>query len=191
MTAILLLPLFLFFSLPIACLVALRGGSPIYGHFRVGWNAKPFRCYKFRTMVVEAEDQLQAILERDPAARLEWLERFKLENDPRVTPLGRLLRDTNLDEIPQIWNVLRGEMSWVGPRPIVPDELDKYGAHLSSYVACRPGITGLWQIKRRKSTTYDDRVAYDVEYVRNWSIARDIMILIRTAPWMFGPRDRG
>ncbi|HEY3637844.1 MAG TPA: sugar transferase [Rhizomicrobium sp.] len=188
--SILLLPLVAILSVPIACLVALGGGSPIYGHLRVGWNGRPFRCYKFRTMVAEAEDELQAILERDPAARLQWLERFKLENDPRVTPLGRVLRYTSLDEIPQIWNVLCGEMSWVGPRPVIQDELSKYGSQISSYFACRPGVTGLWQIRRHSNTTYDERVAFDVDYAGNWSTARDIVILVRTIPSMFAARER-
>ncbi len=186
----LLLPLAAILSLPVACLVALGGGSPIYGHLRVGWNGKLFRCYKFRTMVVEAEDELQAILERDPAARIQWLERFKLANDPRVTPLGRFLRSTSLDEIPQIWNVLRGEMSWVGPRPVILDELAKYGSQVSAYLACRPGITGLWQVRRRSDTTYDQRVAFDVEYARTRTVARDLAILCQTIPCLFAARDR-
>ena len=188
--SILLLPLAAILSLPIACLVMFGGGSPIYGHLRVGRNGKLFRCYKFRTMIAEAEDELQMILERDPAARLQWLEQFKLENDPRVTRLGRFLRHTGLDEIPQIWNVLRGEMSWVGPRPVTVDELVKYGAQVSIYLACRPGITGLWQIRRRNGTAYEERVAFDVEYARNWSLAADFAILCRTIPSMFAARER-
>jgi lipopolysaccharide/colanic/teichoic acid biosynthesis glycosyltransferase len=183
--SMLLLPVVAILSLPIVCLVALNGGSPIYGHLRVGRNGKFFRCYKFRTMVSEAEDELQALFERDPAARLQWLDRFKLENDPRVTPLGRFLRDTSLDEIPQIWNVLRGDMSWVGPRPVIVDELTKYGAQVSSYFACRPGVTGLWQIRRRAETTYDQRVAFDVEYAGQWTLAGDIAILCLTIPTLF------
>lgn len=140
--------------------------------------------------MTEAEDELQALFERDPASRLQWLERFKLENDPRVTPLGRFLRKTCLDEIPQIWNVLCGEMSWVGPRPVIVDELAKYGSQLPAYLACRPGITGLWQIRRRIDTSYDQRVAFDVEYVRNWSIVRDIVILCLTIPSILAARGR-
>jgi exopolysaccharide production protein ExoY len=188
--SILLLPLVAVLSLPIACLVGLGGGSPIYGHLRVGWNGKLFRCYKFRTMVAEAEDELQAILERDPTARMQWVERFKLENDPRVTPLGRILRYTSLDEIPQIWNVLCGEMSWVGPRPVILDELDKYGSQVSAYLACRPGVTGLWQIRRSGNTTYDQRVAFDVEYVHNRTIGGDFAILCLTIPCLFATRER-
>jgi exopolysaccharide production protein ExoY len=188
--SIILLPLAAIVALPIVCLIALDGRSPIYGQLRVGWNGKIFRCYKLRTMVAGAEDELRAILDRNPAARLEWFERFKLENDPRVTPLGRFLRYTNLDEIPQIWNVLRAEMSWVGPRPVIPDELAKYGAKVSAYLACRPGITGLWQIHRRTDTTYDQRVAFDVEYVRTRTVGRDIAILCLTIPYMLAVRDR-
>jgi undecaprenyl-phosphate galactose phosphotransferase len=188
--SILLLPLAAILSLPIACLVAIHGGSPIYGHLRVGWNGKLFSCYKFRTMVAEAEDELQAILERDPEARLQWLERFKLENDPRVTSLGRFLRYTSLDEIPQLWNVLCGEMSWVGPRPVIPDELAKYGTQVSSYLVCRPGVTGLWQIRRHRNTSYNERVAFDVEYARHRTAARDLAILFLTIPCLFAARDR-
>jgi lipopolysaccharide/colanic/teichoic acid biosynthesis glycosyltransferase len=135
-------------------------------------------------MTVEAEHALDAILEHDEIARRQWLDRFKLENDPRVTPLGRWLRKTYLDEIPQIWNVLRGDMSWVGPRPIVTEETDKYGNFLSAYLACRPGITGLWQINRRSDTTYAERVAMDDQYARKWSVPRDLAILLLTIPRM-------
>jgi exopolysaccharide production protein ExoY len=178
----LLLPLVAFVGFPIACLVALNGGNPIYGHTRVGWNGRLFCCYKFRTMNAEAEHELQSILEQDEVARLQWLDRFKLENDPRVTPLGRWLRRTYLDEIPQVWNVLRGDMSWVGPRPIVPAEMRKYEAFPSAYLACRPGVSGLWQIKRRSDTTYMQRVDFDVQYARKWSAARDLMIMLLTIP---------
>jgi undecaprenyl-phosphate galactose phosphotransferase len=188
--SILLLPLATILSLPIACLIALDGGPPIYGHLRVGRNGKLFRCYKFRTMMPKAEDELHAVFERDPAARLQWFERFKLENDPRITPFGRFLRSTCLDEIPQIWNVLRGEMSWVGPRPVILDELAKYGSQVPIYLACRPGITGLWQIRRRIDTSYAQRVAFDVEYARNGSIMRDIMILCLTVPSILAARGR-
>lgn len=180
--SLLLLPIAALVAVPIACLVALDGGSPIYSHTRVGWNGRLFRCYKFRTMYVEAEHSLQRILEQDEMARQEWLDRFKLENDPRVTPLGQWLRKTYLDEIPQIWNVLKGEMSWVGPRPVIPAEMCKYGALQSAYLCCRPGVSGLWQINRRNETTYGQRVDFDVQYARKWSAARDIMIMLLTIP---------
>jgi len=178
----LLLPLAALIGVPIACAVALNGGNPIYGHTRVGRDGRLFRCYKFRTMSAEAELELQIILQQDEVARQQWLDRFKLENDPRVTPLGRWLRRTYLDEIPQVWNVLRGDMSWVGPRPIVPAEMHKYGAFLSAYLACRPGVSGLWQIKRRSDTTYMQRVEFDVQYARKWSAVRDLMIMLLTIP---------
>lgn len=178
----LLLPVAAVVGVPIACLVALNGGEPIYGHTRVGWNGRPFRCYKFRTMNVEAESALERILEHDETARQQWLDRFKLENDPRVTLLGRWLRRTYLDEIPQIWNVLRGDMSWVGPRPIVPAEMGKYEGFQSAYLRCRPGVSGLWQIRRRNDTSYEQRVDYDVQYAQNWSAGRDLAIIFLTLP---------
>jgi lipopolysaccharide/colanic/teichoic acid biosynthesis glycosyltransferase len=189
--SLLLLPLTGIVALPIACLVMLNGGRPIYGHPRIGCSGRLFLCYKFRTMIVRAEDELHIILEQNPIARQEWLDRFKLERDPRVTPLGRWLRTTYLDEIPQIWNVLRGDMSWVGPRPIVPEEMSKYAGDLPSYLACRPGITGLWQMMRRSDTTYAERVAFDVDYARKWSPTRDLTILVRTIPRLLFPGDDG
>ena len=180
--SLLLLPLAIIVGLPIACVIALSGGDVIYGHTRVGRSGRPFRCYKFRTMNVAAENELQTILENDISARQQWMDRFKLENDPRVTTLGRWLRKTCLDEIPQIWNVLRGDMSWVGPRPVVAEEMDKYGLFLSAYLVCRPGVSGEWQIRRRSDTSYAERVALDVKYARTWSMSRDLMILLLTVP---------
>jgi lipopolysaccharide/colanic/teichoic acid biosynthesis glycosyltransferase len=191
LVSLLLLPLATLVALPITCFVVLSGGNVIYGHARVGWNGRVFRCYKFRTMTVEAEHELHAILEQDEIARGQWLDRFKLENDPRVTALGRWLRKTCLDEVPQIWNVLRGDMSWVGPRPIVTEEMDKYGIFLPAYLACRPGITGIWQINRRSETTYSERVAMDVQYSRKWSAPRDLMIMLLTIPRMLFAGTRG
>lgn len=179
---VLLLPVALACALPIALPIWLQGGSPIYRHLRVGRNGQLFFCYKFRTMVPGADKKLQALLQDCPEARREWLRHFKLENDPRVTRLGWLLRKTSLDEIPQVWNVIRGDMSWVGPRPVVLDELGKYGTNLPAYLACRPGITGLWQIKGRSDTTYEQRIAFDVDYAERWSILLDLKILIMTIP---------
>ena len=187
---LLLLPFAATLALPVALLIALDGGKPIYGHPRVGWNGRVFRCYKFRTMVADSDVALETLLEQNPAARQQWLERYKLENDPRVTRLGWLLRETNLDEIPQIWNVIRGEMSWVGPRPVVVEELTRYGAHLPVYLACRPGITGLWQISRRNGMPYSKRVELDADYACNWSIRRDLVILFLTIPRIFAPNGR-
>jgi lipopolysaccharide/colanic/teichoic acid biosynthesis glycosyltransferase len=175
-------PFALFAGLPIALLVMLDGGQPVFRHERIGRNGTPFHCYKFRTMVVDADDRLRALLEQNPAAHREWRERFKLESDPRVTPLGWLLRKTSLDELPQIWNVIKGDMSWVGPRPIVREELPRYGMHLPAYLACRPGITGLWQVNGRSDTTYGERIAFDVDYAQRASVWLDLKILALTIP---------
>jgi exopolysaccharide production protein ExoY len=180
--SVLSLPAVLICALPIALLIALQGGNPIYKHLRVGRSGQLFHCYKFRTMVADAGNRLRTLLREDPQARREWFEHFKLENDPRVTRLGWFLRKTSLDELPQIWNVLRGEMSWVGPRPIIPDEMDKYGTRLPAYLACRPGITGLWQVNGRSDTTYAERIAFDVQYAERRSILLDLKILLLTIP---------
>lgn len=180
--SLILLPAALIFALPIALLIALQGGRPIYRHLRVGRSGQPFYCYKFRTMVVDADEKLQALLRDNPNSRREWFEQFKLKDDPRVTRLGSFLRKSCLDEIPQIWNVIRGDMSWVGPRPVIPDELVKYGPCLSAYLACRPGITGLWQVNRHSDTSYAERIQYDVQYLENWSTFLDLKILLMTIP---------
>lgn len=155
-------------------------GSVIYKHMRVGKNGKVFGCYKFRTMCMDADKKLAELLANDVAARNEWEKDFKLKNDPRVTKIGKFLRKTSLDELPQIFNVLKGEMSLVGPRPVVEAELEKYGEYLDDYLMVRPGITGMWQVNGRSDTTYEERVRMDSWYVRNWSIWIDIMLLWRT-----------
>jgi exopolysaccharide production protein ExoY len=187
---LLLLPVATILAVPIALLIALDGGKPIYGHLRVGWKGSLFRCYKFRTMIAGADALLETFLHENPEAQKQWLQRHKLEDDPRVTRLGWLLRETNLDELPQIWNVLRGEMSWVGPRPVVLEELSRYGSHLPTYLACRPGITGLWQVSRRSDTPYCERVTLDVDYARSWSVTRDLAILFLTIPRIVAPNRR-
>jgi undecaprenyl-phosphate galactose phosphotransferase len=156
------------------------GGPAIFGHRRVGRYGRTFRCLKFRTMVPDAESVLARHLEGDPAARADWERDFKLKDDPRITPIGRFLRRTSLDELPQLWNVIKGEMSLVGPRPIIEDELRRYGDQVDYYLEVRPGITGLWQISGRNDTTYEDRVALDCWYVRNWSLWYDLVILVKT-----------
>ncbi|MBL8507032.1 MAG: sugar transferase [Chitinimonas sp.] len=161
-------------------LLCLQGGRPLFGHVRVGRHGRTFHCYKFRTMYVDAEQRLADLLARDPEARRQWQQDFKLKQDPRVTPLGAFLRKSSLDELPQLWNVLRGQMSLVGPRPVVSEELPRYGEALASYLAVRPGITGLWQVSGRNDTSYAQRVALDAHYVRNWSLWLDISILLRT-----------
>ena len=156
------------------------GGPAVFAHERIGRGGHTFRCLKFRTMVPDAQARLQELLDRDPAALSEWERERKLKNDPRITAVGRLLRKTSLDELPQLWNVLRGDMSLVGPRPVIRDELKEYGDQLDYYLESRPGITGLWQISGRSDTTYLTRVNLDAWYVRNWSLWYDLVILIRT-----------
>ena len=169
----------------IAWQVRRDGGSAIYGHPRVGKDARPFKCYKFRSMVVDASAVLAELLERDPQARLEWDRDFKLKNDPRITRIGASLRRTSLDELPQLWNVIRGEMSLVGPRPIVQDELARYGDDVCYYLMARPGMTGLWQVSGRNDADYATRVHLDAWYVRNWSLWHDIAILFKTVRVVF------
>ena len=155
-------------------------GPVIFKHIRIGKNGKAFGCYKFRTMCMDADKKLAELLENDAEAKKEWEQDFKLKNDPRVTKIGKFLRKTSLDELPQIFNVLKGEMSLVGPRPVVEAELEKYGEYLDDYLLVRPGITGMWQVNGRSDTTYEERVHMDSWYVRNWSIWIDIMLLWRT-----------
>lgn len=166
----------------IAALVGLDGGSVLFGHRRVGESGRHFRCLKFRSMVVNSDAVLRELLERDPAARAEWMETQKLRHDPRVTRIGRVLRKTSFDEFPQLFNVLRGEMSLVGPRPIVDAEISRYGDDIAFYYNARPGMTGLWQVSGRSNTSYDARVELDVCYVRNWSLSQDFVILLKTIP---------
>lgn len=155
-------------------------GPVIFRHVRIGKNGRAFGCYKFRTMCMDADKKLTELLANDAAAKAEWERDFKLKDDPRVTKVGKFLRKTSLDELPQIFNVLKGEMSLVGPRPVVEAELEKYGEYLDDYFMVRPGITGMWQVNGRSDTTYEDRVHMDSWYVRNWSIWIDIMLLWRT-----------
>jgi undecaprenyl-phosphate galactose phosphotransferase len=164
----------------ITLLVRKDGAQVLFGHRRIGAQGRQFRCWKFRSMVPNAEDVLREVLERDPEARAEWEKDFKLRNDPRITPVGRFLRSTSLDELPQLINVLMGEMSLVGPRPIVADEIVRYGAAFHDYTRCRPGITGIWQVSGRNDTGYRQRVQLDQHYARRSSFTGDIAILLRT-----------
>jgi lipopolysaccharide/colanic/teichoic acid biosynthesis glycosyltransferase len=175
-----LLILFAPFLAAIAWSVKRDGGPAVFGHVRVGLNGRKFRCLKFRSMVVNAEQVLKQLLETDPQARAEWEREFKLKNDVRVTPIGRFLRRTSLDELPQLWNVVRGDMSLVGPRPVIDQELERYGADVDYYLMAKPGMTGLWQVSGRSNTDYATRVSLDVAYVKNWSLARDVTILFKT-----------
>lgn len=162
------------------------GYSVIYRHRRVGRSGKIFSCLKFRTMVPNADQVLRNLLESDPNLRAEWIRDHKLRNDPRVTRLGRFLRRTSLDELPQLLNVLRGEMSLVGPRPIVREELLRYGRNVRTYLAAKPGITGLWQVTGRNNTDYRRRVVLDTYYVRNQNLLLDLYILAKTTGVVLG-----
>lgn len=162
--------------------IATSSGPVLFRHRRVGFNGKHFDCLKFRTMLVDAPERLHHLLESDPMAAREWAETRKLRRDPRITAIGAILRKSSLDELPQLFNVLKGDMSIVGPRPITDEELERYTASVGAYLACRPGITGLWQVSGRSTTTYDKRVACDAFYAQNWSIALDVKILIVTVP---------
>ena len=175
----------LLFCLPvflvIAALVRLDGGPAFYAHERVGRGGRLFGCLKFRSMVADADRRLAALLDRDPEARAEWEATRKLKADPRVTAIGRFLRASSLDELPQIINVLKGEMSLVGPRPVQAAELAVYyGSAAQHYMTVRPGITGPWQVSGRNDTSYAQRVALDVAYARQPSVLNDIRILLRT-----------
>src|SRR5215210_229343 len=167
--------------LAIVILIKLDSPGPaFYGHRRLGIGGDHFRCLKFRTMHTNAEQLLDEFLQGRPDLRAEWERNFKLRNDPRVTRVGRFLRKSSLDELPQLWNVLRGEMSLVGPRPIVDAEIPKYGTVYEMYKRITPGISGLWQVSGRSDTSYVDRIKLDAYYVHNWSVWLDLVILART-----------
>ncbi|MDB5444854.1 MAG: sugar transferase, partial [Phenylobacterium sp.] len=153
-----------------------------FGHSRIGYEGRSFRCWKFRTMVVDAEARLSALLARDPEARDEWDADHKLRRDPRVTPLGLFLRVTSVDELPQLFNVLTGEMSLVGPRPIVPAEVARYGRRFAHYCSVRPGITGLWQVSGRNDVGYRSRVAMDTVFAKTATLSLYLWILAVTVP---------
>jgi exopolysaccharide production protein ExoY len=183
--AIALSAIVLLAPLLIICFAATVLSSPgpaLFRHRRVGFNGTNFDCLKFRTMVTDAPDRLRQLLESDPMAAAEWAADRKLRYDPRVTAIGAILRKSSLDELPQLFNVLRGDMSLVGPRPVTEEELVRYSSSVGAYLACRPGITGLWQVSGRSTVTYDKRVACDTFYALNWSMALDAKILIVTIP---------
>lgn len=172
----------------ILLVMARSGVSPIFRHKRVGLNGELFECLKFRTMVPNAEQVLHDLLQRNPRLQVEWNRSHKLSDDPRVTRLGRFLRRTSLDELPQLLNVLKGEMSLVGPRPVTREELFRYGRNMIIYQMVKPGITGLWQVSGRSETDYRRRVAIDVCYVRNQSFLLDLWILLKTTAVVMGRR---
>jgi exopolysaccharide production protein ExoY len=163
-------------------IVATSSGPALFRHRRIGFKGRNFNCLKFRTMATDAPERLRQLLESDPAAAAEWEANRKLRYDPRVTAIGAILRRSSLDELPQLFNVLSGDMSIVGPRPVTEEELARYSGAKDAYLACRPGITGLWQVSGRSSTTYSKRVACDSFYARNWSMTLDAKILIVTIP---------
>jgi exopolysaccharide production protein ExoY len=179
--ALLLLLLLAPLMVMVAFLIWRRDGAPIFfGHYRVGRSGRLFRCLKFRTMFVESESMLADLLANDPAARAEWERDQKLTDDPRITPIGHFLRRTSLDELPQLINVLRGEMNLVGPRPITVGELGRYGGTRWHYLSVRPGVTGLWQVSGRNDVSYEQRVALDRHYVEERTPWLDLRILVKT-----------
>ncbi|MEW2915236.1 sugar transferase [Leisingera sp. JC11] len=188
--ALLLLPVLVPVILVLWSAVRCDGGAGFFGHARIGRNGKPFRCWKLRSMVPDAEARLQSHLDAHPAAAAEWRRSHKLSDDPRVSRLGRVLRKTSLDELPQIWNVLKGEMSFVGPRPIVTRELARYGSSAPAYLAQKPGITGLWQVSGRNDISYDERVALDVAYLTRRSFLKDLKIIAKTGLAVIGTTGR-
>ena len=188
--------LFLIASLPlfltISVLIKLSSRGPIFfQQKRIGKNNIPFKCIKFRTMYPEAKDILENLLMNDSKLKKEFEETHKIKNDPRITNIGKLLRKTSLDELPQFINVLRGEMSIIGPRPIVKDEKKKYGKNLKKVLLIKPGITGLWQVSGRNNLTYKRRILLDLNYVENYNFIMDLRILLRTFGVILFPLDRG
>ncbi|WP_315898586.1 sugar transferase [Vannielia litorea] len=178
--ALTLLPLVAPVIFALCLLVRRDGGASLYGHIRIGKNGRPFRCWKIRSMVNGADNRLGEHLASNPTAAAEWARDFKLQDDPRVTALGHFMRKTSLDELPQIWNVLRGDMSFVGPRPVVAEELERYGNARAAYLSVRPGITGPWQVTGRNHISYADRVQMDAQYARSFGIWSDLSLIART-----------
>lgn len=177
----------LLFLCPLFLMLALLvkysdGGSVFYRHQRIGRNGEYFPCLKFRTMAENGNELLAEYIAKNPQAREEWLATRKLREDPRITPVGAVLRKLSLDELPQLINILLGEMSLVGPRPVVEDELQLYGRSAGYYLRARPGLTGLWQISGRNDVSYVRRVSFDRHYVQNWSLLFDLAIILRTVP---------
>lgn len=166
--------------LTVAAMLKLSGGDIFFVHDRIGFGGRTFRCLKFRSMVANPEKALEAHLAADPEARTEWDHYQKLKRDPRITPFGQALRRSSIDELPQLLNILRGDMSCVGPRPVTRDELSRYGLNAGLYLQVRPGLTGLWQTSGRNQLSYPERVELDSHYVTNWSFRRDLAILFRT-----------
>ncbi len=176
----------------LAVLIKLSSPGPVFFiQERVGKNYRPFGCIKFRTMVNNADELMERLMVENPELQQEYEENFKLKNDPRITTVGKFLRYTSLDEFPQFWNVLKGDMSVVGPRPLVPEELHKYGRHIDKILTIRPGITGLWQVSGRNQIPYEKRISIDVYYVnfRNWVL--DLWVIIKTIGVILFPHKNG
>ncbi|MCC5665965.1 sugar transferase [Nostoc sp. CHAB 5784] len=185
---ILFFPVYLILTL----LIAFSSEGPIfYVQERVGKNYKPFNCIKFRTMVSNADEILMQMMETSPELRQEFESSFKLKQDPRITKIGRFLRITSLDEFPQFWNVLKGDMSVVGPRPLVAEELPKYGCHIDEILTIRPGITGLWQVSGRNDIPYPRRVQIDLHYARFRNLWLDLWIILKTVDVVILPKNNG
>lgn len=182
---VLLMPVFLLVAIGVRC----SGSTVLFSHERIGRGGRKFRCLKFRSMYPDAESRLQQLLERDADARVEWSANCKLKNDPRVTRFGAILRRSSLDELPQLLNVVAGDMCLVGPRPIVEHELARYGRYARFYLSTRPGMTGLWQVNGRSNTSYRRRVALDCAYVRSQCLSLDCKILLKTLPAVIRRRN--
>ena len=184
---LLLSPLFVILTI----LVKLTSRGPaFYVSERIGRNGRKFNILKYRTMVHQSDRKLEQLLSESPKLAQEWNRQFKLDNDPRITPLGRFLRKTSLDELPQLWNVLVGDMAIVGPRPIVDEEIPKYGSYFTEITSVKPGLTGLWQVSGRNELSYDDRVRINLYYIRNWSIWLDYYILLKTPREIFSAHGK-
>jgi len=187
--ALLAIVVFLPFLIISALAIKLSTPGPVmFVQHRVGWDGKLFPCLKFRTMVVDAQDVLSSLLETSPEARIEWDRDQKLRSDPRITPIGALLRKSSLDELPQLFNVLAGHMSIVGPRPIVEAEICRYGSRFSAYCSVRPGLTGLWQVSGRNEVSYEARIRLDALYAMRKSTVYDLAICLRTVPAVLASR---
>lgn len=186
--------LVLVFGSPLFLLIALAiklfsKGEVFYTHERIGRGGRPFLCYKFRTMYANAEEQQRTLLANDQKLREEWASTRKLKNDPRVTPWGAFLRKTSLDEIPQFWNVLKGDLSVVGPRPVVYEEIVQYfGVKAGKILSFRPGITCIWQVSGRSDIDYSKRIELDEKYIDNYSILLDLALIVKTVPSMIFSR---
>lgn len=180
------MPLFILIALLIRCT---SKGNAIYYQTRIGRGGVPFRCYKFRTMYADADIRLQEILNGDQNKRREWNETHKLKDDPRITPIGAFLRRTSIDELPQFWNVLKGDLSVVGPRPVVKEEIDRHYKHKADKIfSIRPGVTGIWQISGRSDTSYTTRIALDEKYLDTRSFWLDLKLIALTIPSMISRR---